>query len=304
MCTWYYKYGSLLVMLVTTRRVGCRMLATQSRSHSVYAVTGADGPLGVATTAALVSHGATVVMGCADAQRGRMLADKLNAATNMQSAICSDANLDLGSTSSIHAWADALQDEMPGGSKLEALVHHAGIMGLGAYTKTVDGDEGQWATNYLGPFRLTQRLWPLLLRSDTKIVCLTSTSHCTPNAPLDFSMACSTDGTYHGWGAFQQSKLASLLFSNELQRRFAASGSGATSRAVCELDKWFILPQLLLPDDKADLAAGPVTTLAALGGLGEGGDYLVDSSVGTPGEHAMIEDDARRLWEVSSGARS
>lgn len=275
------------------------MLATQRRAHSVYAVTGADGPLGVATTAALISHGATVVMGCADVERGRMLADKMNKATSMQTAICSDASLDLGSTSSIHTWADALQDELKGRSRLEALVHQAGVMGLGAYTRTFDGDEGQWATNYLGPFRLTQRLWPTLLRDDTKVICLTSVSHCTPNAPLDFSMACSSDGSYHGWGAFQQSKLAAVLFSNELQRRFAAAGSGATSRAVCELDKWFILPQLLLPDDKAELAAGPATTLAALSGLGHGGAYLVDSQVASPGEHATSEDDARRLWEVS-----
>ena len=74
----------------------------------------------------------------------------------------------------------------------------------------------------------------------------------------------------------------------------------ATSRAVCEVDKWFILPQLLLPDDKAELAGGPATTLAALRGLGGGGDYLVDSQVGTPGEHATREEDALRLWEISS----
>ena len=63
------------------------------------------------------------------------------------------------------------------------------------------------------------------------------------------------------------------------------------------------MPQLLLPDDKAELAAGPATTLAALSGLGQGGDYLINSQVGTPGEHAKSEDDARRLWEVSSSVR-
>ena len=130
----------MVMLAAASRRVGCRMLVTQSRAHSVYAVTGADGPLGVATTAALISHGATVVMGCADAKRGRMLAEKMNEATRSQSAICSDTCLDLGSTSSIYAWADKLQDELKGSSRLEALVHHAGVMGLGAYTKTVDGD--------------------------------------------------------------------------------------------------------------------------------------------------------------------
>ena len=42
-------------------------------------------------------------------------------------------------------------------------------------------------------------------------------------------------------------RLAALLYSNELARRLDATGSGATCRAACESDKWFILPHLLLP---------------------------------------------------------
>ena len=65
------------------------MLTTLPQA-GVYAVTGADGPLGVASTAALISHGATVIMGCANVERGRMLAAKMNEASQMQTAVCSD----------------------------------------------------------------------------------------------------------------------------------------------------------------------------------------------------------------------
>lgn len=99
--------------------------------------------------------------------------------------------------------------------------------------------------------------------------------------------------------AVRQSKLAALLFSNELHRRLAASGSAATSRAVSESDKWFILPHLLLPDDKAELVAGPSTSLAALNGLGHGGAYLAEAAVQEPGVHAKCEADAQRLWELT-----
>ena len=51
---------------------------TLGGTRNIYAVTGADTGLGLATTAALVQTGATVVMGCSDVSRGHQLADKIN----------------------------------------------------------------------------------------------------------------------------------------------------------------------------------------------------------------------------------
>jgi len=108
--------------------------------------------------------------------------------------------------------------------------------------------------------------------------------------------------TYVAWAAYQQSRLAAILFSNELNRQFSRAGSGATSLAVAESDKWFYMPQLLLEEDKEELMKGPATSIAALAPLpaiAQGGLYLVDSSVQTPSEHATREDDAAQLWEYS-----
>lgn len=44
-----------------------------------------------------------------------------------------------------------------------------------------------------------------------------------------------TEESYQGWGAYQQTQLASILFSNELNRRFGEAGSTATSVAVVKL---------------------------------------------------------------------
>ncbi len=275
------------------RKLSSRTLL--SGTKGVYCVTGADAGLGLATTAALVDQGAVVLMGCADRTKGAELASRINGVTGRTSAVASQ--LDLGSKQSIQEFCSSLQSWLNrDGERLEGLVHHAGVMGLGKYTQSSDGEEMQWAMNYSGPFRLTHGLWSTLVSDDTKVICLTSTSHCKPNKPLDFSEI-DSEARYNGWSAYQQSKLAALLFSNELNRRLAVTGSGATSRAVCENDKYFYLPQLLLPDDKAELSAGPATTIAALSGLGEGGSYLVDGQVGTPGEHGLSEGDAKRLWD-------
>ena len=264
----------------------------------LYAVTGAEAGLGLATTAALVEAGATVVMGVQDVQKGRAIADKINGVTKQTSAIMlGDISLNMGDACSIDKWSQALLDRLhKDGERLEALVHQAGVMGLGKYTTTTDGHEMQWAINFVGPFRLTQRLWDVLVKDSTRILCRTSASHCTPDAPLDWARS---ETEYHGWRAYQQSVLASLLFSNELNRRLADIGAHATSHAVAESDKWYIHPKLLLPDDRAELASGPTTTLAVLGGVGTGGEYLIRGAVGTPGTHGTCKADARRLWEAT-----
>jgi NAD(P)-dependent dehydrogenase (short-subunit alcohol dehydrogenase family) len=76
--------------------------------------------------------------------------------------------LDLGSQASIQSWSDGVEKHLSDDSGLDALVHHAGVMGLGHYTETVDGEEMQWAINYSGPFRLTQRLWEPLLKRNAR----------------------------------------------------------------------------------------------------------------------------------------
>jgi hypothetical protein len=55
--------------------------------RGIYAVTGADAGLGLATTSALIEAGGVVVMGCADAEKGRVLAAKINGVTKQESAI-------------------------------------------------------------------------------------------------------------------------------------------------------------------------------------------------------------------------
>jgi len=136
-----------------------------------------------------------------------------------------------------------------------------------------------------------------------RVVCLSSTSHCTPNNPLDFSRLPGQGFNaeqYHGWAAYQQSRLACILFSQQLQLEFAAANSGATSVAVAELDTWFIDPRLLLDDDKEAMAAGPASTLAVLGSEHAwGAHYVVDSRSVSPGEHAQSAGDAEALWAYS-----
>jgi len=68
--------------------------------------------------------------------------------------------LDLADFGSVHAFADRLTAQT---QTLELLLNNAGVMAVPTRMLTVDGFELQFATNYLGPFALTNRLLPLLL---------------------------------------------------------------------------------------------------------------------------------------------
>ena len=84
----------------------------QCLANRVFAVTGADTGLGLATTAALVESGARVHMGCADLARGESLAEAINELTQKPSVTTCGVALDLGRGDSILSWSDNLQSEL------------------------------------------------------------------------------------------------------------------------------------------------------------------------------------------------
>lgn len=70
------------------------------------------------------------------------------------------AQLDLADLGSVHAFADRF---VATSATLDILLNNAGVMAVPQRMQTVDGYELQFATNYLGPFALTNRLLPTLL---------------------------------------------------------------------------------------------------------------------------------------------
>jgi NAD(P)-dependent dehydrogenase (short-subunit alcohol dehydrogenase family) len=106
---------------------------------------------------------------------------------------------------------------------LNCLVNNAGIMALPSRELTVDGMERQMQVNHLGHFALTALLAPYLAR-DVRIVNVSSLAHKIAINGLDLDYAWTGEPSYWGWKSYGQSKLANMLFSQELQRRADAVG--------------------------------------------------------------------------------
>ncbi len=95
------------------------------------------------------------------------------------------------------------------------------------YAQTVDGFESQIGTNHLGHFALTNLL---LSKITDRVVTVSSVAHMVGWISLkDLNWK---SRPYLAWPAYGQSKLANLLFTNELQRRLTAAGSSVKAHAA------------------------------------------------------------------------
>ena len=138
--------------------------------------------------------------------------------------------LDLASLSSVRSFAKRVMEKFPGQS-LDLLINNAGVMALPTREETEDGFERQFATNYLGPFALTGLLLPSVkAKPGSRVV--TVSSGVSKQGKIDFDNL-QSERTYKPmFGAYAQSKLADLIFTQELQRRLTSAGSPILSTAA------------------------------------------------------------------------
>lgn len=178
-------------------------------------VTGATSGLGLVTARELARGGARVVLAVRDTARGEEVARGFGGGTTEV------RELDLASLASVRAFADAWGD-----APLDVLVNNAGVMAT-PEKRTADGFELQIGTNHLGHFVLTNLLLPHVT---DRVVILASSAHRGGKIRLDDLNW--EQGRYQRWPAYQQSKLANLLFLLELQRRLTEAGSSVRAVAA------------------------------------------------------------------------
>ena len=106
---------------------------------------------------------------------------------------------------------------------IDVLLNNAGIMALPQRETTVDRFEKQIQSNHLGPFILTSLLVDKL-STKARIVNVSSEAHKIAIGGLDFDYMWKALLGYNPWVAYGQSKLANILFTQELQRRADAAG--------------------------------------------------------------------------------
>jgi NAD(P)-dependent dehydrogenase (short-subunit alcohol dehydrogenase family) len=197
----------------------------ESQNGKLVVVTGATGGLGYECALALAAAGADVILAGRNPDKGDAALAKLR-----QAGVGATARfelIDLASLASVNQFAERLLSE---GQPIDALINNAAVMSLPQRGSTVDGFELQFGTNHLGHFALTAKLLPLLLKAKKPVVTTVSSS-AHRRGKINFEDL-QAERNYHPWRAYQQSKLANLLFAFELQRRIDANKWRLTSNAA------------------------------------------------------------------------
>lgn len=178
-------------------------------------VTGATDGIGWMTARALARDGARVIV----VGRNRSKAERCVAA--LRSETGNDAVgfelADLSAQAEIHDLAARLVADLP---RLDVLVNNVGAW---FHRRTIgpDGIEMTWALNHLGQFLLTGLLLDLLGAAEAgRIVNVASRAHLGPQVDFDDPGG---SKRYAGWRAYQQSKLANILFTYRLAERLESS---------------------------------------------------------------------------------
>ena len=286
------------------------------QSGKLAVVTGATGGLGYETALALARAGAEVLVTGRNAEKGRVAIEQIKRA--VPSANVSFAMLDLASLAAIRAFAASM---LANGRPLDLLINNAGVMDLPTRRLTEDGFELQFGTNHLSHFALTALLLPLLRKAQApRVVNVSSLAH--RGGKIDFRNL-QAERKYNSWAAYQQSKLANLLFTFELQRRSDAYGWGLMSNAAHPgYARTELIPngpgtgglkgfgmKVLGSFMSHSAAAGALPTLFAAASpeaepnryYGPNGFYELKGPVAPAKVFPQAEDEAvaRKLWEVS-----
>ena len=179
-------------------------------------VTGATDGIGWMTARALARDGARLIVVGRDPAKGERRIADLRAETGNDAVRFERA--DLASQAEIRALAARLGAELP---RLDVLVNNVGAW-FHRRAAGPDGVEMTWALNHLGQFLLTGLLLELLGAAPAaRVVNVSSRAHRGPQ--VDFE---DPEGAkrYSGWRAYQQSKLANILFTYCLAERLSAAG--------------------------------------------------------------------------------
>jgi retinol dehydrogenase-14 len=267
-------------------------------------VTGGTGGIGKATAIGLAALGARVAITGRDIKRVEAAAADIRGATGNPQVDAFAA--DLSSQAEVRRLAAEVLDTYP---RLDVLVNNVGGFWATRHV-TVDGLEHTFALNHLAAFLLTDLLLPRLKASAPARV-VTVSSGAQSLGKIDFEDL-QGERTYSGQTAYNQSKLASVMFTYELARRLDGTGVTATVLHPGVVSTGFgaedpsrifkVIVPFVRPFMKTPEQGAATSIFLASSSMVEGitGQYFANRKPKTSNEASYDQDTATRLWQVSA----
>ena len=274
--------------------------------NKICLITGANSGIGYEIALGLARRKATVIIICRNREKGEDACAQLIAGSNNPRVdlLCCD----LSSQGQIRELATNLKKRY---DNLHVLINNAGGVNIRRMV-TADGFEYTFAVNYLAYFLLTNLLLDMLIRSaPSRVVNVTSHAHRDGKIRFDDLQQ---EQKYSGFAAYNQSKLAVILFTYELARRLDGKGVtvncvhpgiiatniwnknpgrlGGMLNRLAPLIKWMMSKPAKGAETPLYLAVSPEME-------GVTGKYFINK-IATPSSALSYDTElAKRLWQVS-----
>ncbi|KAI5704183.1 retinol dehydrogenase 13 [Diaphorina citri] len=216
--------GSLIggTLLLKDVLGGAKYTEETSARGKIVIVTGANTGIGKAIARELAKRKAKVIMACRDLDKCEKARKEVVLESKNKYVLC--RKCDLASQESIRAFAEEVKKE---NKKINVLINNAGVSGCRKML-TEEKIELQLGVNHMGHFLLTMLLLDKLQESaPSRIINVSSVAHKRGTINKE---DLNSENSYDPTQAYNQSKLANVLFTRELAKRL--EGTGITVNAV------------------------------------------------------------------------
>lgn len=277
-------------------------MSRESKGTRYALVTGGSSGIGFETARGLSAHFDVVGIVGRDPRR---LAEAAEGLTSGNARI-ETFQADFSSLAEVRELAATVKTRF---SSLDALVNNAGVWHKDR-TLSKDGYEETFAVNHLAHFLLTNELQDLLVAgTEARVVNVASSMHVRPKSMnWDDLMF---ENNWSGFWVYGHSKLANVLFSNEIARRWKELGITSNAlnpgnvRSRITRNNWFLnalhrspIARMIIMSE-ADGARTSLHVATSPDLQGVTGRYFDKVREAKASKASADEQAARRLWEVS-----
>lgn len=268
-------------------------------------ITGGNAGIGKATAIALAKKGAEVLITSRSEAKAKAAVEEIRSASKNEKI--DFVLINLIDQKSVRKAAEEINTKCP---KIDVLINNAGCY-LSDLELSPQGIEGQFATNHIGHFLLTNLLLDnVKAAGNARIINLASIAH-KSTRELNLDDINFEKEEYGGWKSYSRSKFCNILFTKELARRL--EGTGITANAVhpggvrteiAEKDAnwytklgWIVMKPFMITVEKGaetsiHLASSPKVE-------GETGGYWVRSKKEWSNRPSQDPELAKALWKKS-----
>lgn len=255
------------------------------------------------TATELAKQNAKIIMGCRNIETGKTAQEEIRSQSGNENVVLK--NLDLSSLESVRKFAEEVRKEE---EKIDLLINNAGVMGI-EFGTTVDGYEKQFAINHLGHFLLTNLLLDLIKKAESGRI-ISVASRVASFGKTNFEDVNYERSSYGAFESYSRSKLANVLFANELSRRLEGTKVTAYSlhpgvvktelyRNQGSVTKFLLAPARLFMKTPKQGAATTLYCALTDGIEKHSGKYFSGSKLTSFPSKGSDEEIAGKLWDLS-----